>query len=100
MLSTRHPKAASSALLPTLLLVSACGGLAGSPPRADLKALTEQKPAPTDDIATDPAAEARYNVAVETWGDRLSSAGARLCRFFAAQGAKDLDCPEPKLSGE
>lgn len=38
-------------------------------------------------------AEAHYNAAVESWGDRLYSAGARLCRFFDRTGMKGLDCP-------
>ncbi|QQN75051.1 hypothetical protein [Croceicoccus sp. YJ47] len=29
-------------------------------------------------------ANAHYNAAIEGWGDRVWSAGARLCRFFAA----------------
>jgi len=40
-------------------------------------------------------AEAHYNAAVESWGDRLHSAGARLCRFHARMGMKGLTCPEP-----
>lgn len=48
---------------------------------------------PGDEIATDPAAEAHYNAAVESWGERLSSAGGRLCRFFARTGMKRLRCP-------
>ncbi len=57
-------------------------------------AATEAKPVPGDEIATDPAAEAHYNAAIEAWGDRLRSAGLRLCRFFAETGVKNLDCPE------
>lgn len=48
----------------------------------DLKAVTAPKPIPGDDIATDPQAEARYNADVESWGDGLYAAGARLCRFY------------------
>lgn len=64
------------------------------PPRADLIALVEPKPKPTAVILTDPAASDRYNSAVESWGERLSSAGLRLCRYFAATGM-DVDCPKP-----
>jgi hypothetical protein len=79
---------ASSLLLPVLFLVSACGNSGGFPPLADLKAVTESKPIPGDEIATDPAAESHYNASVEGWGDRVYSAGVRLCRFF-----KDTDMP-------
>jgi hypothetical protein len=58
-----------------------------------MKAVTEAKPIPGDDIATDPVAEAHYNAAVESWGDRLQAAGARLCRFYARTGMKGLVCP-------
>lgn len=89
--------AALSALLLTLSLVSACGGSGGYPPLADLQAVTEHKPVPTDAIATDPDAEAHYNAVVEGWGDRLWSAGGRLCRFFRKTGMPDLSfCPQAK----
>jgi hypothetical protein len=55
--------------------------------------VTEAKPLPGDEIATDPVAEAHYNASVESWGERLRSAGVRLCRFFDATGMKGLDCP-------
>ena len=50
------------------------------PPVDDLKAAVEPKPMPGDDIATSDQANADYNAAIEAWGDRISSAGARLCR--------------------
>lgn len=92
---SRMPRlAASSALLPALLLASACGASGGYPPLADLQAMTEAKPLPTDAIATDPVAEAHYNAELESWGDRLHAAGARLCRFFERTDMPGLDCPE------
>ena len=93
MRSTLPRLAARLALLPALLLVSACASTGALPPRADLIAATEAKPAPDDAIATDPVAEAHYNASVEAWGDRVQAAGARLCRFFQRRGMKDLDCP-------
>ena len=85
---------AATCLLPSLLLtVSGCGNSAGYPPLAEIKALTEPKPVPGDDIVTDPVASARHGVAVEGWGDRLWSAGGRLCRFYERIGMKGLDCP-------
>jgi hypothetical protein len=56
--------------------------------------VTEAKPVPTDAIATDPVAEAHYNAEVESWGDRIWSAGARLCRFFDRTDMPELECPE------
>lgn len=65
----------------------------GIPARADIEALVAPKPVPGPEILTDPNASARHNAAIEVWGDRLSSAGARLCRYYKDLGA-DLDCPE------
>lgn len=62
------------------------------PPSADLKAITEAKPAPTDDILTSEAAAARYDADVELWGDRLHDAGVRICRWAKDSGLK-IDCP-------
>jgi len=53
--------------------------------------VTEAKPVPGDEIVTDPVASAKYNAAVEAWGDRLRAAGMRLCRFFDRTGM-DVDC--------
>lgn len=88
---------ANSALLPALLLASGCAASGGYPPLADLRAVTEAKPLPTDAIATDPQAEAQYNADVEGWGDRISAAGARLCRFFDEVDMPGVDfCPKPQ----
>lgn len=46
----------------------------------------EAKPTPTIDILTDSDAEARYNSAVEAWGERGWTAIARICQW-----AKDHD---------
>ena len=93
MSSNLRRRAALSALLPALLLASACAASgARRPPVADIRAVTEAKPLPTDAIASDPVAEARYNAAVESWGDRIRAAGMRLCRFFAETGS-DVICP-------
>lgn len=66
------------------------------PPRADLVAATENKPVPGNEIATDPVAEAHYNAAVESWGDRIRSAGLRLCGFFRDLGMDGLGGACPK----
>ena len=95
MLSGARRAVVSSVLLLMLLHVSACAASGGYPPVADLQAVTEAKPVPSDAIASDPTAEALYNASVESWGDRLSSAGGRLCRFFRRTGMPDLTfCPE------
>lgn len=96
MRSTLRRLAALSALPPMLLLASGCLTSGGFPPLADVKAATEAKPVPDDAIATDPVAEAHYNADVESWGDRLSAAGGRLCRFFEAIKMPGLTgCPQP-----
>jgi hypothetical protein len=63
------------------------------PPAADLIAVTEDKPKPNAAILTDPSADARYNSAVEAWGDRIRAAGLRLCRFHERTGMHILACP-------
>lgn len=95
MQSTLRRVAALSILPLALSLVSACGSSAGFPRLADLRAATESKPVPSDEIATDPVANAHYNADVEGWGDRVHSAGERLCRFFARAGMPGVDFCEP-----
>ena len=98
MRSILHRRVVGLALLPMLLLASGCGTSAGFPPLADVTAATERKPVPDDAIATDPVAEAHYNASVESWGDRIGSAGARLCRFFLAMKMPGLKaCPTPAV---
>jgi hypothetical protein len=64
--------------------------LVGHPPKADVVAVTEAKPVAGADILT-PQGNARYNSAVSAWGNRIASAGLRLCRFFKA-GGMDVEC--------
>ena len=81
-------------LLP--LIASACATQASRfPPRADVEAAAERKPAPTADIVISSRASDRYNVEVEAWGERVSAAGGRLCRYFKRNGMP-VDCPEAK----
>jgi len=54
----------------------------------------EPKPVPTVEILTDAAAEARYNSAVEGWGERGWSTVARICRWAKAHGSR-APCPVP-----
>jgi len=54
----------------------------------------EAKPVPTAAIVTDPLAQASYDAAVESWGERGWSAVARICRWAAANGAT-VSCPKP-----
>lgn len=87
--------------LPPLLLLTtatACGGQvsvrSSFPPRADLEAVTETKPAPTIAIVESAQAAEHYNAAVEAWGDRVAAAGARLCKFYQTIGMT-VRCPPP-----
>ncbi|MFN3991266.1 MAG: hypothetical protein ACK4IS_13540 [Erythrobacter sp.] len=57
--------------------------------------LQEAKPAPTPDIVTDAKASERYNAEVESWGDRLSAAGRRVCRWMQDNGAAFDFCAPP-----
>ena len=78
-----------------LLLASACNGSQGGyPPVADISAVTESKPLATEAILTDPVAEANHNASIEGWGDRLHSAGVRLCRFYKETGMTGVSCPK------
>ena len=88
-LSQQHVKVAY--VLP--LALSACAtNPAPYPAVADVQAVTEAKPRPTPDILTDPAASDRYNAALEAWGERLHSAGLRLCRYFERTGMRGVEC--------
>lgn len=89
-------------LLPLLLLsvttVSACGGQErirlGFPPAADVQAAVEPKPQPTEEILTSAQASEDYNASVEAWGDRVSAAGGRICRWITDAGGKlPFKCP-------
>lgn len=79
-------------------MLSLASGCASSgaihPPVADLKAVTEAKPVPGDDIATSDQANADYSASVEGWGDRLFAAGGRLCRWSKATYKLKIDCPK------
>lgn len=79
------------------LMLTACATKpVAYPPRSDVATLVEKKPRPTAAILTDPAASDKHNSAVEAWGDRLSSAGRRLCAYFKATGM-DVECsPSPR----
>ena len=59
-----------------------------------MQALVEPKPKPGPDIVTSARAAAEYDVAVETWGERLSVAGGRVCRWLATNGMA-VECPQP-----
>jgi hypothetical protein len=77
------------------LLASACATSGSIPPPADdLKAVVEPKPVPSEDIATSDQANADYSAAVESWGDRISAAGGRLCRWTVRVYKTKVDCPK------
>jgi hypothetical protein len=62
-----------------------------TPPAADIEALTAPKPLPKGDIVNNDTAAALHSEAIEAWGDGLSAAGKRVCRWFVEAGAK-VDC--------
>ncbi len=64
-----------------------------APPAADIAKVTTPKPAIVGDIVNDDTASAMHSAKVETWGDTVSAAGRRLCRWFVANGAK-VTCPD------
>jgi hypothetical protein len=78
-----------------LLLAGACttpGAI--HPPVADLKAAVEPKPVPGDDTATSQQAHDLYSADVEGWGDRVSSAGGRICRWAERTYRIKVGCPK------
>lgn len=77
-----------------LIAMAGCATTGAYPVKADIEAVTEAKPIPPLDILTDPAASDLHASRIEGWGDRISSAGLRLCRFFERTGMKDLNCEE------
>lgn len=85
----------SAQLVMIAYMLTACAHKpAALPPRADVLAMVEAKPKPPAAILTDPAASDRYSSSLEAWGDRLSSAGKRLCVYFRETGMR-VECPQP-----
>lgn len=82
--------------LAALLLVSGCE-TPGSvhPPVPDLQAAVEPKPIPPDEIATSQKAADDYSASVEGWGDRVSAAGGRICRWSERVYKVKVGCPKP-----
>ena len=65
------------------------------PPFADVKAAIEPKPVASVDIVTSDQAAADYSLALELWGDRISAASGRICRWVIDTGGKlPFDCPK------
>lgn len=65
------------------------------PPSVDLKLVISPKPKAGPEIVTSAQAAAEYDIAVETWGDTVSKAGQRICRWAENNGAKlDFVCPK------
>ncbi|WP_285020214.1 hypothetical protein [Novosphingobium sp. fls2-241-R2A-195] len=83
------------AVMGITVALAACGPRpqVGYPLPKDVQAMVERKPAPTEDILTDPAASARYNATIEAWGDRISSAAGIVCRNLISQGMAGVNCP-------
>ncbi len=82
-------------LLAAVSLASGCGKPGSLPPPAnDLLAVVERKPVPTAEIATSQKAADLHSAALESWGDRISAAGGRLCRWTERTHKIKLDCPK------
>ena len=65
------------------------------PPTADLQAIVTPKPVAGPEIVTSAKASAEYDIAVEKWGDTISSGGGIICRWVIDQGGKlPFDCPK------
>ena len=80
-----------TALAP-LLLASACPKPVSTPlpPAQDVEGATETKPLPSPEAVFDAKAKARDDAALEAWGERLRSAGVRVCEWLNA-ASKDAD---------
>jgi hypothetical protein len=80
------------------LAASACTTSGAIPPPADdLKAIVEPKPVPTDAIATSQKAADDFSASIEGWGDRISAAGARICRWSVRVYKVKVGCPKEPL---
>jgi hypothetical protein len=89
---TRYTQARLLLVIAASASLSACATTGAYPAKADLEAVTEAKPVPPVEILTDPTASDLHASRVEGWGDRVRSAGVRLCRFFERTGM-DVSCP-------
>jgi hypothetical protein len=49
---------------------------------------------PSDDIATSQKAADEFSATIEGWGDRISAAGGRLCRWTERTHKLKLGCPK------
>jgi hypothetical protein len=52
----------------------------------------DPKPVPSPDIVTSAAANARYSIALETWGETLRSKLAGVCVWAKERGMPDAPC--------
>lgn len=96
-MSLPHSPISRSLLPVALLLASACttpGAI--HPPADDLKAVVEPKPVPGDDIATSQKAADDFSASLEGWGDRISAAGGRICRWSERVYKVKIGCPKPR----
>lgn len=93
---TMHARTRLAMVAATLLTVSACAKpipVVLSPPAIDVEGAAEPKPLPPPEIATDEDAALQYDLALEAWGERVSAAGRRVCRWLVKNGA-EYACPE------
>ena len=92
MKSSLKHRAGWSVLPIALLLVTGCAERAipvqSFPASVDLQSVTEPKPRPSPVIVTDPQANARYDAAIEGWGEGLLASGRRICEWAKGMGYK------------
>jgi hypothetical protein len=94
-MSSRLSRISRSVLLLTPLLALGCArGVTLPPPVADLQAVVEPKPVPSDDIATSQKAADDFSASIEAWGDRISAAGGRICRWSERVYKVKVGCPK------
>lgn len=80
-------------IAPATLALAACAhNPTPFPPVSDVNALVVPRPKMPPEALTDPTADANHRSAVRKWGDDLSAAGKRVCKFLDRTGMPGLEC--------
>lgn len=68
------------------------------PRSADLQAIVEPAPIAPPEIVTSDAADELYRAKRDSWADRISAAGGRICRWAVRSGAIfNFNCPPARV---